>query len=144
MWKLSRLKSDYAKIQKKYKKSGKKGAAASGIQSNLVIGETEKSEEIFECSNSSSEVSKSKRPLLTQSANEPARAHFYLPNEMSQQNFESQIVRLNAQLDEQKMKQLELHLEKEKMTKSIENFKRMNQVFSSLCEYELNIHSNIF
>ena len=125
------MKSDYAKIQKKYKKSGKKGAA-SGIQSNLVTCENEKSEEIFECSNSSSEVSKSKRPLQTQSSNEPARAHFYLPNEMSNHNFESQIMRLNAKLEEQKMKEIELHLEKEKMTKSIENFKRINQVSNTL------------
>jgi hypothetical protein len=155
LFQLSKLKSEYTKLQKKFKKSSKKGSSSgtsSGeittnfISNNLI--EIENSENLFEPPDSSNMIKLKNLNAQPFQESKPSfnQQYYYNSNDMTtQKNFvkltenDQQINLITQNLNSQKLKYdteinhlntliLDLAKDKEKMSKTIEAYKKINQV----------------
>jgi len=144
---LDKLKSDYAKLQKKYKKNVKKGGTGAGCETTNAsqanswqLESTSHSragqKEFIQQIESSECLSSTAFPTVRYqtSGKENERGHHVkegnllnVNNAKTHFHYETEIERLNGQLNEHKLKERELHKENGNLNSTIETYKRMNQ-----------------
>lgn len=154
---LNKLKTDFIKLQKKYKKSSKKSGDPSTSAPSEIDHETglsglsklktshSSSSDFIHKINSTGCLSSTAFSTVPKvhSANNPIEREMSRKSKEAERQeieknmvklnkdqfeYESRIERLNSQLNEHKKKEMELFKENEKMSKTMESFKRLNEV----------------